>query len=1516
MAVHALVVGAGGFPDRLPTEEEHAAGVAPLLPLPSVAGAVRDVAHALEAAGVSVTGPLLDPTLKVWRTVWESARARAGESPLIVHFSGHGQQVDEVLYLAVKKSRTLPGRVRSTSVDMEELLKDVEHGGGGPVLFLLDVCGGGAALTPQLAKRLAGVKSRNAWVIAACAADQITYGARFSRATADVVDRIARRELYVSPTLSHVPVGDLAKEIHEEMVQAAHGGADDQDVVCTQHDEAAQPPAPFLPNPHHAADPRERFRVDTDAALRRYSESLDPRLDLLHFASRAAGTRDADVFLFSGRRAQLRRIEEWLGDDPARGRRLLVVTGSPGVGKSALLGATVCTLHPALTPLRARLSLPHFRPAPAPLLAVHACRLTTQQVRNSLYRQALALVDGRREGRPRGRPTRMPVREAAPEDLFDALRAAGRVTVVVDAPDEADDPDGLVRELLLPLAGTAADPVPECRVLLGTGLWPDSMPELRAAVAGRPDRLLDLDTEEPAVLAEDLSTYLTRLLDPEYPSGTAEAIARRLSGAAEQGAFLTAALYGTHLRALSEAGAAPSAEEIIHNLPCSLTNMFRLNLSMLVAERPWTGPVLKAVARAAGQGMPAHVVHAVALALTPEVGRRRLPPRLRDTEEALVRARFYLRTAHDQAGPGPGGATLYRFFHQVLTAHMAARSDATVVKRAVLSTVPLRDGVPDWSRADPYLLRHAADHAADAGQQHLDALLEDASHLLYAVPDRISQHLHRAVTPQARLHAAVYRQTTAHHPRRHGVAARRDLLDLDATVWRDTALSEALAAPPGLPPPLARPAWAVSRTATTARLQTLDPRSGPVTRVAFAHAPGAEWHSAGDLVVVTAGRCGVSLWDPLRGSTLSRFGGPEGQGRQTVAEVARMAGGDPVLVSAGEDDLLVHDLRTGALLRRLTGGKGPVRMLTTVTVQDGLRALTVGPRSEVLLWNLEGEDGRPVVLNGSMPAVNDLAATLPADGTTAVGIAVGEDRVAVVWDLRKGQRLRRLGRHKDFVGAVATARLRDGTAVAVTGGHDGRVVVWNPFDGARLHTLTGHTDQVTCLAAAAVGGRWLVASGGRDGRVLVWDVDEGRQVHNLGEKQGVITCVALGGGGAAESGPPRDGWLVAGCTEGRVAVWDVASGTRTHLLAAHSDGVHSVDVGRAGDCALAVSGGADGTAVVWDITSARPEGPPEVFDDETQAVAVGRSQAGAALFVGGGGDRGAEVRDLTTGGRLHVLADAGRKLLVRALATDELPDVGPVAVAGSRNGALRMWDLTDGSLLRTFPGPVGRIRAVATGRAADGRPIVVAGGDESTATAWESVTGRRLVTFTGHRGRVLGVAVGEVPGSPGVAVSGDHLGALLLWDPLTGTEVAALSRAGGRINALTAARSEGRPVVVSGGDEGDVLLWDLENPGVAEHLTGLRHRVTALATARLPDGRVLAVGGGEDRCVAVWDLATRTESGARCHLPAAITGIAACGTGLVVAHEAGTAYLTWCGDILAPALRSDPSGRAGHRAPR
>lgn len=75
-----------------------------------------------------------------------------------------------------------------------------------------------------------------------------------------------------------------------------------------------------------------------------------------HFLTRALGTtpdRDSALCHFEGREEELEQLVEWIDENSNSSFR--IVTGSPGMGKSAVVGMLVCLMHPLLTQFSHRL---------------------------------------------------------------------------------------------------------------------------------------------------------------------------------------------------------------------------------------------------------------------------------------------------------------------------------------------------------------------------------------------------------------------------------------------------------------------------------------------------------------------------------------------------------------------------------------------------------------------------------------------------------------------------------------------------------------------------------------------------------------------------------------------------------------------------------------------------------------------------------------------------------------------------------------------------------------------------------------------------------------------------------------------------------------------------------------------------------------------------------------------------------------------------------------------------------
>ncbi|MCX4760038.1 raptor family protein [Streptomyces sp. NBC_01275] len=150
---------------------------------------MRELASVLSLFdGLNVREPVIDADRVGVEESWRNLRRDSAGRPRIVHFAGHGVPRGPVLYLPVYDSRLT--ELPESAIDIGRWLNEVEHGRDqSPVLFLLDVCGAGAATDFQLFQDIPE-DDRRTWVIAACTADESAFGARFTKATAQALERL------------------------------------------------------------------------------------------------------------------------------------------------------------------------------------------------------------------------------------------------------------------------------------------------------------------------------------------------------------------------------------------------------------------------------------------------------------------------------------------------------------------------------------------------------------------------------------------------------------------------------------------------------------------------------------------------------------------------------------------------------------------------------------------------------------------------------------------------------------------------------------------------------------------------------------------------------------------------------------------------------------------------------------------------------------------------------------------------------------------------------------------------------------------------------------------------------------------------------------------------------------------------------------------------------------------------------------------------------------------------------
>jgi WD40 repeat protein len=198
-------------------------------------------------------------------------------------------------------------------------------------------------------------------------------------------------------------------------------------------------------------------------------------------------------------------------------------------------------------------------------------------------------------------------------------------------------------------------------------------------------------------------------------------------------------------------------------------------------------------------------------------------------------------------------------------------------------------------------------------------------------------------------------------------------------------------------------------------------------------------------------------------------------------------------------------------------------------------------------------------------------------------------------------------------------------------------------------------------------------------------------------------------------------------------------------------------------------------------------------------------------------------------------------------------------VVGSKDGFVRLWDVTSKTEQARFYGNTGRVYAMSF--QLDGT-ILAAGIGYDSIEVWDATPKAELVKTSGP-----GVAVEQLSFSPDsqfVAV-GDSLGGVTIWNAGIQSPVAELGRIANGITSV-AFSSDGKTVSFRSGKD-TLKLWNLDVKEVVDTVKGIESHSNIVGTFAettvliSPDGDMIAAVVDADT-IKFWDVRSRKESGA------------------------------------------------------
>ncbi|KAJ7757014.1 WD40 repeat-like protein [Mycena metata] len=258
----------------------------------------------------------------------------------------------------------------------------------------------------------------------------------------------------------------------------------------------------------------------------------------------------------------------------------------------------------------------------------------------------------------------------------------------------------------------------------------------------------------------------------------------------------------------------------------------------------------------------------------------------------------------------------------------------------------------------------------------------------------------------------------------------------------------------------------------------------------------------------------------------------------------------------------------------------------------------------------------------------------------------------------------------------------------ITGSRDRSVKVWGLRSGRLLGTFAGrHRGSVLCLKFAlepeASTGllRGFLVTGSSDCTVRVWDLWTERAGEDAPVHAEVHTVLRGHGGGVLDL-RVDERWIVSCGKDAAIRVWARDTLTLHRTLRGHEGPVNAVGLqsgdysGEGGDeyghSGRVVSASGDGKMILWDIASGERV---RTFEGHDRGLAC--IEFKEDLIISGSNDCKIKIWSAATGACLRTLV--GHEALVRALAFDA--QSGRL-VSASYDKSVRVWDLGTGRVLR------------------------------------------------------------------------------------------------------------------------------------------------------------------------------------------------------------------------------------------
>ncbi len=363
---------------------------------------------------------------------------------------------------------------------------------------------------------------------------------------------------------------------------------------------------------------------------------------------------------------------------------------------------------------------------------------------------------------------------------------------------------------------------------------------------------------------------------------------------------------------------------------------------------------------------------------------------------------------------------------------------------------------------------------------------------------------------------------------------------------------------------------------------------------------------------------------------------------------------DGTILLGGEGVMETIDPKTGEVLWANTSHRTAI--IDVVVTSDGKWAVTTGTDANVRLWDLQkGQVLRRLVDPGADLFEVDLG---PDGRRLLVGSTDGRVRLL---DVETGRELRRL---VDSQPIMAVTFSSDGQRALIGAGYrlaqeveSGHIILWDLETGDEIRRFEGQPYAVFDVEFSPDGR--LAASGGNGAMAILWDLETGEELRRF-DDYWIDSMWPIESYWDVEFSPDGQSFYAAHA-EGPIIGWDVESGEVIQELVGHLEGAAGITF--SDDGRRLASGGIDSEVILWDLETGDILHRPT---DHAGSVGQVRFSPDETLLLAGGGDGTSSLWRTDTG-------EVIRRYRGGFVFSPNFSPDGRRALVGFRDGAVELW---------------------------------------------------------------------------------------------------------------------------------------------------------------------------------------------------------------------------------------------------